>query len=118
MSIYNFGLFTKSTLVFTGNDDQEHTLIAQLDRATSDQARVEIGHADTRIEIEYEGHLINPKTLPDAIANGSIGTGNINGEEMRIELVPTQQPSIAIARNVFGDRIKVKRLEANRWENV
>ncbi len=101
MSIYNLKLFDKSILKIKGTDNVEYELIAQLDRAL---------YSREEIRIEYEGHLIKPKKIPPAIKNGAKGSGTVNGEAINFQLTILPQPSIKLARKVFGERIKVEKL--------
>ena len=122
--IYNSSLFTLSELSFQvknvdsldsmGNPTTTESLItikAQLDGigfskspyiASQDMGKTE------ETDLIFIGHCVDPKSLPPGIEPGAVGTGVINGELGEVKLLPSDQPSIALARQVFGDRIKVK----------
>lgn len=107
MNIYTLGLFTKSILTFEV-EGEIIQLICQLDQTGGSSLREEIGTLEPTIS--YEGHLITPQNLPSNLADGSIGEGVINGEQIRVQLLKSPQPSINLARRIFGDRLRVKKL--------
>ncbi|NEP62465.1 MAG: hypothetical protein F6K31_36975 [Symploca sp. SIO2G7] len=119
MTIYQNKLFNLSELTFTimdgtslldslGNpisaNDSTIIVKAQLDGIgfTNDTGNTD----DT--DVTYVGHCVEPRSLPPEIKAGAVGTGIVNGEEGEIRLLPVDQPSIGLARRVFGDRIKIR----------
>ncbi|NET55466.1 MAG: hypothetical protein F6K47_04515 [Symploca sp. SIO2E6] len=125
MTIYQNKLFNLSELTFKVKDsssldslgnpisanDSTIVIKAQLDgigfAKTLYIASPDTGKTD-ETDITYIGHCVEPRSLPPEIKAGAVGTGVVNGEEGEIRLLPVDQPSIGLARRVFGDRIKIK----------